>query len=315
MYIGIDTSCYTTSVAAVNERGVIIKDCRRILHVVEGERGLQQSKAVWQHVNNLPELVEDLFSHLDRKQLKAIAVSEKPRPVKDSYMPVFMAGYSHAKTIAASLGIPLYLTTHQEGHIMAGCSDELLAKDKFLALHLSGGTSELLRITNRAKPFGFDEELLGKSLDLHAGQFIDRIGVALGLPFPCGPALEVMANNVTTQEITIPSVVRSLDFSFSGPESAVQRLIKSGSDHHQIARATEQCIVNTLRKVLEKAVAVTKINHILIVGGVSANAYIRQQLVKKLASKKAKLYFAEPKLSSDNGVGVALIGRRFYLHS
>lgn len=307
MYLGIDTSCYTTSMAIVDQDGKIIKDSRQLLKVNRGERGLQQSKAVWQHMNTLPLITEELFTLIEPSRIKAVAVSAKPRPVNDSYLPVFSAGIAHARTIASSLRIPLFLTTHQEGHLMAGCGQELLDKSKFLALHLSGGTSELLKVSVNQHPFGFSENILGRTLDLHAGQFIDRVGVALGLPFPSGPSLEKLAHQVGELTISIPSVTRNMDFSFSGPESSAQRLIAEGTEGRQVARAVEQCIVNTLRKIIIRAVESTGLKEVLIVGGVSANAYIRKILISKFKPKNISAYFAEPKYSSDNAVGVALI--------
>jgi len=310
MFLGIDTSCYTTSAAVVGEDGSIIYDCRMPLKVNEGARGLQQSQAVWQHLNNIPQLMEDMFTELDPGLLKSVTVSAKPRPAEDSYMPVFKAGLGYASTIARMLRIPLYHTTHQEGHLMAGVCPELLAKKKFLAIHLSGGTSELLKVNVKQSPFGFEEKILGKTLDLHAGQFIDRVGVALGLSFPSGPELEKLARLVSEQTVTIPSVTKNFDFSFSGPESCAQRMIASGIDQGQIARAVEQCLMNTLSKILTRAVLATGIRDVLLVGGVSANHYIRKILTAKLKSKQVVLYFAQPELSSDNAVGTALIGRR-----
>jgi N6-L-threonylcarbamoyladenine synthase len=310
MFLGIDTSCYTTSVAVVGEDGSIINDCRMPLKVNEGARGLQQSQAVWQHLNNIPQLMEDIFTELDPGLLKSVTVSAKPRPAVDSYLPVFKAGLGYAKTIARMLRIPLYLTTHQEGHLMAGVCSELLAKNNFLAIHLSGGTSELLKINASQSPFGFEEEILGKTLDLHAGQFIDRVGVALGLPFPSGPELEKLARLVSEQTVTIPSVTKNLDFSFSGPESCAQRMIAAGIDQGHIARAVEQCLINTLGKILTRAVLATGIKDVLLVGGVSANHYIRKVLTANLKPQQVMLYFAQPELSSDNAVGTALIGRR-----
>lgn len=306
MYLGIDTSCYTTSVALIDDNGNIYKDLRQLLQVKDGERGLQQSKAVWQHMANLPVLFEQLFSGLMPEQIKAVAVSSKPRPVDGSYLPVFMAGFSHGKTISSCLKVPLYYTSHQEGHIMAACNASLVEKGRFLTVHLSGGTSEILITTVEQNPFGLREEIIGKTLDLHAGQFVDRVGVAMGLAFPCGPALESLARMAAQEaKLRIPIAVKDNNFSFSGPESCAQRLIDQGQPKAEIARAVEACICNTLYKILDKAIIDTRLQDILIVGGVAANQYIREMLKRKL--NNVNLFFADAKLSSDNAVGVAKI--------
>lgn len=308
MFLGIDTSCYTTSIAVVDKQKKIIIDKRCVLDVAQGERGLQQSKAVWQHIQNLPKMISEVFTDINPAHIKAVAVSIKPRPSSDSYLPVFQPGVSHAQTIASTLEIPIYYTTHQEGHIVAGCTERFLGKESFLAIHLSGGTSELLLIKTQGNPFSLEEIILGKTLDLHGGQLVDRVGVALGLQFPCGPQLEKLAQQSTELSITIPSATKGLDFSLSGPESAAQRLIAQGADPIQVARAVEQCLVNTLHKIIIPAAEKTGVKDILLVGGVGANQYIRLKLTEKLSKRGINIYFAETKLSSDNAVGIAIIG-------
>ncbi|TGV01036.1 O-sialoglycoprotein endopeptidase, partial [Mesorhizobium sp. M00.F.Ca.ET.186.01.1.1] len=142
--LGIDTSNYRTSLCLAQEDSRIVAEAKRLLKVKEGKRGLQQSEAVFQHVMNLPELSEQM--KWNEYEIEAICVSEKPRPVDQSYMPVFKVGEGLAKSLSTYLRVPLHLTTHQEGHIAAGeyTADERPTQDRFLAVHLSGGTSELL---------------------------------------------------------------------------------------------------------------------------------------------------------------------------
>ncbi|MBQ9198249.1 MAG: O-sialoglycoprotein endopeptidase, partial [Clostridia bacterium] len=184
--LGIDTSCYTTSVAAAGENGVICSH-RRLLPVQQGARGLRQSEAVFAHIRQLPELFESAMESLGERTVDAICVSSKPRDDEASYMPVFQAGLSFARVTAAAMRVPLIQTTHQRGHVRAALQDSGLAAERYLALHLSGGTTEVLLMAGNAL------ELISGTRDLHAGQLIDRVGVALGLPFPAGPYLEKLA--------------------------------------------------------------------------------------------------------------------------
>ena len=101
--LGIDTSNYKTSVAVIDINGNVLSDHRQLLSVKQGERGLRQSDALFQHVKNLPELIELCFNDVDPDRIAAVACSDKPRPVEGSYMPVFNAGTGMAKSIAASL--------------------------------------------------------------------------------------------------------------------------------------------------------------------------------------------------------------------
>lgn len=306
--LGIDTSNYRTSLCLAEEDGRIVAEAKRLLKVKEGKRGLQQSEAVFQHVMNLPELSEQM--KWTEHEIEAICVSEKPRPVDQSYMPVFKVGEGLAKSLATYLRVPLHLTTHQEGHIAAG---EYTAKkrpdeERFLAVHLSGGTSELLLCDRHAA--GYAIQKLGGTIDLHAGQLVDRIGVALGLSFPAGPLLEELAKEATG-EFRISSAVDGLSFSFSGPEASLLRTIQeSRISPAEIARATEQCIANTLEKSLRHAVEQGLPKEILIVGGVAANQYMRERLLRRLEHPAvgAKLYFCDPVYSGDNAYGVAMLG-------
>ena len=208
--MGLDTSCYTTSLALAHE-GRLILQKRRLLKVEKGERGLQQSAGVFQHVKNLPDLMEMLCEEARRVEIEAVCASDRPRPHEQSYMPVFLAGVGLARSLAAARGVPLYLTSHQQGHVRAAMVDAGLPEgEPFLAVHLSGGTTELLKVE------GLNIDLLGGSRDLHAGQFVDRAGVRMGLGFPAGPELERLARKGKAQSV-LPSWVRGMDCSFPGP--------------------------------------------------------------------------------------------------
>lgn len=308
MILGIDTSNYTTSLCLVDSTGEIVSEQRRLLSVEEGERGLQQSAALFQHVNNLPDLLEQIGS---LHSLQGICVSARPRPVENSYMPVFLAGEALARSLSAALQIPLYRTSHQEGHIAAGeATAGQVPADRFLAIHLSGGTSDLLQVNRQDT--GYRIALMGSSKDLHAGQFVDRVGVALGLPFPAGPHLEKLALTCPEGDVSVrlPSPVSGLDWSFAGPETAAGKLIETGGNPAVIARAVEDCIAKGLEKVIRQAMEQTGLRMILLVGGVAANLHIRRRLRHRLEhpAVKAKLFFAAPRYSTDNAFGVARIG-------
>ncbi len=315
--LGIDTSNYRTSLCLVTMDGEIAAEEKQLLSIDQGEKGLQQSVALFQHVKRLPQLTAKMS--MEGKQLVAVAVSRAPRPVEGSYMPVFLAGQMAAEMLAHFHRLPIYYTTHQEGHIAAGeyTMNRPLAADRFLAVHLSGGTSEILDCTRTED--GYAIECIGGTRDLHAGQLIDRVGVELGLPFPAGPSLEKLARTVEAEMITndfsVPSSVAEYTFSFSGPEAALMRAIKNNdASPAQIARAAEKCIANTLEKALRSAIENGYPRDILIVGGVSANDYIRGRLLKRLThpAVKARLFFADPRYAGDNAYGVARLGLTKY---
>ncbi len=309
MILGIDTSNYTTSVAVVCDKQQLLFDQRKILNVKPGERGLQQSEAVFQHTQNLPGLLEKALTQY-RDQITGICYSKKPRPIEGSYMPVFRVGEGAARMIAAALDVPLYESTHQEGHLAAGLwSAEFKPSGSFIAMHLSGGTTDLLLV--KPNKGGFQIDLIGSSNDLHAGQFVDRVGVKLGLSFPAGPALEELASkcNKNTQ-VSLPSAVNGYSVSFSGPCSAAMRLVDAGELPEEVAFAVFRCIANSVEKVLLSAIREMGLKEVLFVGGVAANQFIKERLKQRLEHPAvgARLYFAKPEHSRDNAVGVGVLG-------
>ena len=199
LYFGIDTSNYTTSAAAVTVAGEVFC-AKRLLSVPEGSRGMRQSDALFCHTRDLSQIIDTVLTQVREKHgafhLLGVGVSDRPRPVEGSYMPCFLAGVSAAKA-AASLGnAPLRLFSHQEGHVEAarfGAAKEgrSFSDRRFWAFHLSGGTTEFLRVIQTES--GYETEILAQALDLTCGQLIDRCGVKLGLPFPSGKYLEALA--------------------------------------------------------------------------------------------------------------------------
>lgn len=318
MFLGVDSSCYTTSLAVTDGRGNILQDERKILPVPPGQQGLQQSRAFFYHTRNYPELMEKVFSISKGLELQAVAVSSKPRPLEGSYMPVFTAGSALARNIAALLGIPLLETTHQEGHLAAGLwSAGVLELEKFLALHLSGGTTELLLAEQtEKKPLRFSIKVLGEAYDISAGQLVDRVGVAMGLPFPAGLALERQAQKCAADaKVIIPSFVKGYRMSFSGAETLAKSYLQKGIAADKVARGIEHCIAATIEKVTRRAIEETGIRDVLAVGGVAANGYIRRRLIRGLEHRAVggKIHFPQVEYCSDNAVGVSLIARSIIL--
>ena len=304
LVLGIDTSCYTTSVAA--DTGDAVIQIKKPLKVKEGDCGLRQSEAVFQHIKNLPLCFGELKEKVDFRDFDAvtIAVSSRPRNVDGSYMPVFLAGQSFARVLADAMTAEYIETSHQEGHIMAAihsCIKYSIMEEPFLTYHLSGGTTELLL----AKPTGcgFECEIVGGTLDLPAGQFIDRIGVKLGMEFPCGKYLDYSACEYLGEKAKVKSCVKEEYINFSGEETRYERLIESGSSF--VAYCTMKCIADSVKKSVKVAKEKYNVKNVLMVGGVSSSRFLRSEF-----SDMPNVYFAEPELSTDNAVGVCQIGKK-----
>ena len=371
VYLGIDTSCYTTSVAIMDEAGALLGEARQILSVRPGRCGLQQSEMVFQHTRNLPRLMEEAVGQVigcvktgagsvanglaiadeastagasglaglavAGHELAAIGVSGYPRPLEGSYMPAFLAGLSVARSVAAVTGAQLEVISHQENHLEAGLwSAGGPDVDRFLLLHASGGTTDVL-LAERQQNGRYRITEVGGSMDLHAGQFVDRIGVALGLQFPTGPALEALAEKalartaevsacVSEQSVAsvseadagaapmveLPVSVRKLQVSLSGPCTAALRKLEAGAEPAALALGVEHALAETFARVLRNGAQEYRVRDVLLVGGVGSNNYIRQHVERKLAKLRypVRLWVPEGRFSCDNATGCAAFARR-----
>ena len=304
--LGLDTSNYRTSVALVSEEGKVLLNYRELLPVKAGERGLRQNEAVFAHLRLLSS-AEEALRQAAGETVAAVAASTAPRDGADSYMPVFMAGASFGRLMAAALGVPFIGTTHQRGHLAAAAAGtELEHADEYLALHLSGGTTDLLEVREESIT------QIGGSLDLHAGQLVDRAGVAMGLSFPAGPELEKMAENGTSGGLLGCSMSKGdLFCHLSGAESQVQRWIADGSiPQRNITMEIYDLLARTVARMLCAGAEKSGFRQALVTGGVASSPLFRRMLLRRTDTRRnaPKIVFGQPEMSGDNAVGVALIG-------
>lgn len=310
-FLGIDTSNYRTSCAICDEDGNVVKQVRRLLPVKNGEVGLRQSEALFEHVKALPEIMEQLGSFVPC----AVGYSARPRDMQGSYMPCFLAGASVARSIASSFGVKAYPFSHQAGHVKAAaysCKDVKLSCKKtffdmtesegeFITFHLSGGTTEALHYKNG------ELSILGKTLDLNAGQAIDRVGVMLGMSFPCGEELERLSEG---QKMTkgIKISVKGFDCNLAGIENLAKKKFIEGEMPESVAAFTLDSIIKTVDKMTENILSQYPKLPVLYAGGVASCKRMAEYFLKKYDCA-----FAEPQFSGDNAVGTALLCRKAYL--
>ena len=271
--LGFDTSNYTTS-AAVFGNGTA-ENRGKLLTVPEGALGLRQSDALFQHVKRLHLMVEQLRADGAIDQIAAVGASTQPREVEGSYMPCFLVGEGEGRTLAAALGVPFYPCSHQQGHVAAAAwsaGREDLMDKPHLAWHLSGGTTELLRV----EPEGHTvrAEVIGGTSDIAAGQLVDRAGVLLGLSFPAGKALDALYPEADDSSF-FRVKLNDLNFSLSGMENKVKGLAERGEKPANIARFTIDTIMNVLLRATQEAQKRWPGLPVLCSGGVSSNRQIR----------------------------------------
>ena len=302
LYLGIDTSNYTTSAALYNSQTGEMTQQKKLLPVREGQLGLRQSDAVFHHTAQLHTLFEELVRGVDTKQIAAVGVSSRPRPVSGSYMPCFTVGQNTAKILSAALKIPLCEFSHQEGHISAvlysAKKTELFNRD-FLAFHVSGGTTEA--VLAKGLGSGFELELVAQTLDLNAGQAIDRVGLMLGLKFPCGPQLEQLALK-NTEKLSARPTIKGCDCCLSGVENQCKKLISQGKSPEYVSAYCLEFIRKTLEKMTDALLEKHGELPLVYAGGVMSNSIIQNSFKEKYNAA-----FAEPVFSSDNAAGIAYL--------
>ena len=310
-FVGIDTSNYTTSVAIADEAGEILANIKRPLPVKAGECGLRQSDAVFAHVKNLPDAMREAGTLLSDCCIRAIGVSSSPRDAENSYMPCFLAGVSAAESMAAGLGVPVLRFSHQNGHIMAAAYSsgemEKLLQAPVAAFHVSGGTTEMLYVTPSED--GFSVELVGETLDLNAGQAIDRVGVMMGLSFPCGKELEALAAK-NEKKLPRPRVsVKGGGCHLSGLQNLAEKLWQESKDPAYVSAFVLAFIGETLKRMTAYLDEIHSGVPVVYAGGVMSNRYLQ-----KVLGERENTYFAEPQFSADNAAGTALLCRRSFLN-
>lgn len=300
--LGLDTSNYTTSAAVFDgEEG---RNQGRLLEVRPGELGLRQSDALFQHVKHLPEVVEALLGEEGLGIVQAVGASTRPRAVEGSYMPCFLAGASQGQVLSQVLGVPFYAFSHQQGHLAAAAwsAGRLDLLDRpFLAWHLSGGTTELLRVEPEEDGVAVRAEILGGTSDISAGQLIDRTGVLLGLPFPAGKGVEKLSRQAQKREY-YKVKVNGLTFSLSGMENKVRQMVQRGEEPAEIAWFAQETVCRVVQARTKAAMEQYPGLPVLCSGGVASNGRL-----KELLRQNCGALFAQPQFSTDNAMGTAIL--------
>ncbi len=299
-FLGIDTSNYTTSAALWQPSQKNMNTASKLLPVPMGAMGLRQSEAVFHHTQALHLMVEQVCQNGESPC--AVGVSVQPRREEGSYMPCFTVGKMAAHTLGSALHIPVYEFSHQEGHIAAaalGAGCEHLLQKPLIAFHVSGGTTEAVL----AEPVagGFACKKIAGSLDLKAGQAVDRVGGMLGLPFPAGKHLDPLALQGQLPQKP-KAVLRGADCCLSGVENQCKALWEKGCAKEDVARFCIELIYETIAGMTLQLQKEYGNLPLLYAGGVMSNSILQKKLHDAFGG-----YFAPPKFSSDNAAGVAYL--------
>jgi len=312
LVLGLETSCDETGVALYDSEHGLLADAlfsQIDLHRAYG--GVVPELASRDHVKRMLPLIRQVLEEAGREssQIDAVAYTAGPGLVG-----ALLVGASCAQAMALAWGVPAIGVHHMEGHLLAPMLEEQPPAFPFVALLVSGGHTQLVRVDGIGR-----YELLGESVDDAAGEAFDKTAKLMGLRYPGGPEIAALAERGTPGRFTFPRPMTDrpgLDFSFSGLKTSTlttwQQRQSAGDDGEQtrydIALAFQQAVVDTLTIKCRRALKQTGLHSLVIAGGVSANTSLRQSLEAMLAELKGRVFYARPRFCTDNGAMIAYAG-------
>ena len=311
LILGIESSCDETGVALFNTEGTgsLLSHALHSQILMHREYGgVVPELASRDHIRRTIPLLRKTLSDAGRSlnEIDAIAYTQGP-----GLAGALLVGAAFAEGLAMSLGIPTVPVHHLEGHLLSPLLSRNPPQFPFVALLVSGGHSQLMRVT------GIGEyQLLGETLDDAAGEAFDKTAKLLGLPYPGGPALAELAERGHPEAVKFPRPMLhsgDLDFSFSGLKTAVlTRVREIGEPDEQqradIARGFQDAIVEVLVRKSMRAIKQSGLKRLVVAGGVGANRELRRQLNALAEKAKITVYYPELEFCTDNGAMIALAG-------
>ncbi|WP_261843776.1 tRNA (adenosine(37)-N6)-threonylcarbamoyltransferase complex transferase subunit TsaD [Aliamphritea ceti] len=310
--LGIETSCDETGVAIYDTDKGLLGDAlysQVAMHAEYG--GVVPELASRDHVRKLLPLVRETLQQADTtpQQLDAVAYTAGP-----GLIGALMVGAATGRAMALGWGIPALGVHHMEGHLLAPMLEDTPPAFPFVALLVSGGHTQLVRVDAIG-----EYSLLGESLDDAAGEAFDKAAKMLGLAYPGGPEVARMAELGDRSRFRFPRPMTDrpgLDMSFSGLKTFTLNTSNklrvegelSEQDKYDVAAAFEEAVVETLAIKCRRALQQTGFKQLVIAGGVSANQRLRRKLGDMVAKEKAELFYARPRFCTDNGAMIAFAG-------
>jgi len=311
--LGIETSCDETGVAIYDSQKGLLGHklySQVALHAEYG--GVVPELASRDHVQRVIPLIEDLLlqSHVDKKEIDGIAYTAGPGLVG-----ALMVGAAIAQSIGFAWKVPTVAVHHMEGHLLAPMLEQNPPDFPFIALLVSGGHTQLVKVGALG-----DYTILGESLDDAAGEAFDKTAKLLGLGYPGGAALAALAEQGQKGRFHFPRPMvdrPGLDFSFSGLKThavntvnqiLAKRQILDDQTRADIACAFQDAIIETLVIKCRRALRLTHGNRLVVAGGVGANLHLRTKLTDMAAKENASVFFPRHEFCTDNGAMIAYAG-------
>ena len=312
LILGLETSCDETGVALYDTgRGLLAHALFSQIDIHVEYGGVVPELASRDHVRKTLPLIEQVIKEagVTAGDIDGVAYTAGPGLVG-----ALMVGATLAKSLAWGWGVPALGVHHMEGHLLAPMLEEEHPEFPFVALLVSGGHTQLVRVD------GIGEyKLLGESLDDAAGEAFDKTAKMLGLPYPGGPHIARLAENGNPERFDFPRPMVNrpgLDFSFSGLKTYTLNTVEdcrangelTDQDRADIARAFEDAVVATLVIKCRRALRQEGLSTLVMAGGVSANSSLRAELKRALAKERAEVFYPAPLFCTDNGAMIAYAG-------
>ena len=312
--LGIESSCDETGVALVETTGSGLPCLRsQALHsqirMHQAYGGVVPELASRDHVRRVLPLLEAALADasLTKGDIDVVAFTRGP-----GLAGALLVGAGVACALAASLGKPTLGVHHLEGHLMSPFLSADPPEFPFVALLVSGGHTQLMRVDDVGR-----YEMLGETIDDAAGEAFDKSAKLLGLGYPGGPALAALALQGDPEAIALPRPLLhsgDLDFSFSGLKTAVMTAMTrfgpepTPQQRADLAASTQAAICEVLVKKSLRALQETRLSRLVVAGGVGANTRLREQLNAAAARRGLRVHYPELALCTDNGAMIALAG-------
>jgi N6-L-threonylcarbamoyladenine synthase len=300
--LGIETSCDETGVALYRpDRGIVAELIyTQAEHAAYG--GVVPELASRDHVRKLPGMIRELLDRAGQTPADLAAIAYTAGP---GLAGALLVGASTAVAMAQALNIPAIAVHHMEGHLLSPLLEDPAPAIPFVALLVSGGHTMLVEVAGLGR-----YKLLGETLDDAAGEAFDKTARLLGLPYPGGPEVARLAEQGDRERFDFPRPMVNrpgLDFSFSGLKTHTRELIARSEqeDHADIAAGFEQAVIDTLVIKCRRALKETRLDRLVIAGGVSANTRLRAALD---AALPGQVFYPRPSLCTDNGAMIAHVG-------
>ncbi|MDH4235288.1 MAG: tRNA (adenosine(37)-N6)-threonylcarbamoyltransferase complex transferase subunit TsaD [Gallionella sp.] len=312
--LGIESSCDETGIALYQMgRGLLAHTLHTQVAMHSEYGGVVPELASRDHVRRVIPLIRQTMSEADvpPARIDAIAYTQGP-----GLGGALLVGASVANALAYALDIPSIGIHHLEGHLLSPLLSDPAPAFPFVALLVSGGHTQLMRVDGVGQ-----YTLLGETLDDAAGEAFDKSAKLLGLGYPGGPALAKLAVRGRSGIYKLPRPMLhsgDLEFSFSGLKTAVLTLVKqSSTDDHDlpdeqtradIACAVQEAIIDVLASKAHAALAQTGLNQLVVAGGVGANQLLRARLTKDIGKRGGKVFYPDLEFCTDNGAMIAFAG-------